>query len=193
MAAEMEYTLYTRDKGPICYEFALFPWYTSGEQFLQQVLHSFLRWYWESSRRYDPNPVFAQLGLPARRGLTPLTKASTEEFMRDLKERDLNEDMRFIALYGVDPTSSPSSSITVWLHDAIEDFLRNEQGPLWLVAIQTGDCNYEQVYVTHEPPAPVQELLRAWGVADKQPRWVRRYRSLGVAKLEDYRLPLHYS
>lgn len=189
----MEYTLYTREKGPICYEFPLFPWDSPGESFLQQLLHSSLSWYWESERRYDPDPTSAELGLPATRYLTPLTEVSADEFMRDLKERDLNGDMRFIALYGTDPRASPSSTICVWLHEAIEDFLRDEQGPLWLVAIQIGDCNYELVYVTHTPPAPVQELLRAWGVGDRQPRWVRRYRSLGVAKLEDYTLPLHYS
>ncbi len=191
--ARNECTLYTREKGPICYEFALFPWYTPGEQFLQQLFCSSLRWYWESSRRYDPDPEYAQLGLPATRGLTPLMEASADEFMRDLKERDLNGDMRFIALYGLDPTASPSTSITVWLHEVIGEFLRNEQGPLWLVAIQIGDCDYEQIFVTHAPPAPVQELLRAWGVVDKPPHRVRPYRALGVAKLEAYRLPSHYS
>lgn len=188
--AGSEYTLYTREKGPICYEIRLFCWDAPAERFLEQVLRSSVRWYWESSRRYEPNAVSAQLGLPANRGVTLLTEASADEFMQDLKERDVSGDMRFIVLYGLDPAVSPSSQVTVWLHDALQEFLRKEQGPLWMVIIQIGDCNYEQVFVTHAPPAPILELLRAWGIADRPPRWVRRYRALGVAKLEDTMLPL---
>jgi hypothetical protein len=187
----IEYTLYTREKGPICYSFPLFPWRTSRDTFFQQLFTSSLRWFWESARGYDPSPASAGLGLPKKRALTALTESNTNEFIRDLEERDLNDDMRFIALYGVDPKACPGSSLRVWLHDALQDFLRWEQGPLWLVVIQVGDCNDELVFVTHTPPAPVQTLLQAWRVADRAPRWVRPYRALGVVKLEDASLPLN--
>lgn len=93
----LEYTLYTREKGVICYEFPLFPrpWRSSHDVFLQQcdtflqhLLRSGVRWYWESARQYDPAPEYAALGLPAMRPVTVLTEANLEEFARDLEELD---------------------------------------------------------------------------------------------------------
>ncbi len=185
--AEVGYTLYTREKGPICYEFRLFPWSwnnISRESFYRQLFSSFIRWYWQSARRYEADQASVGLQLPPRRPLTQLTESNTAEFSRDLDERDINGDMRSIVLFGVDPQACPGSSLQVWLKDALKEFLEHEQGPLWLVIVQIGDCNQEQIFVTHAPPAPVQALLRVWGVADRPPRWVRRYRALGVAQLE---------
>ncbi|MEM4302173.1 MAG: hypothetical protein QW570_08740 [Candidatus Caldarchaeum sp.] len=120
--------------------------------------------------------------------MTQLTEWKVNEFSRDLEERDISGDMRSIELFGVDPRASPEPSLEMWLRDILKQFLEREQGPLWLVAVQIGDCNREQVFVTHRPPEPVQTLLRAWGVGDRRPERVRRYSALGVVKLEDMKL-----
>lgn len=185
---EMEYTLYTRTHGPICYELPLFRWEVPSDTFFKQLLGSSIHWYWKSARRYDPSPTSAGLGLPAERPLTHLTQANVDEFKKDLQERDLNDDMRFIALYGVDPNVHPCSPLSTWLHKALQEFMRFEQGPLWIVVIQIGDCNEELVYTTHTPPDPVLALLRVWGVEGKAPRRVLPYHRLWLAKLEEMQL-----
>ncbi|MCS7168930.1 MAG: hypothetical protein NZ914_15045 [Gemmatales bacterium] len=185
----VQYTLYTRERGPICYEFKLFPWCRLRERFFRQLFGSSLRWYWESARGCDPEPASVELGLPEKRPLTLLTEATTQEFVKDLEERDLDDDMRCIVLYGVDPQASPGASLASWMRAALQEFLQQESGPLWLVAVQIGDLNYELVFVPHEPAPPVRELLRVWGVWDTPPYRVRRYRSLGVAQLEYMRPP----
>jgi len=183
------YTLYTREKGPICYQIHLFlcngSAYPSFPQlFTQQLLSSGLRWYWESNRRWDPAPEYAGLGLPKVRDLTALTEATADEFARDLQEHDLDGDMRNIVLYGIDPSACPGSEFHTWLRNAFQEFLTNEQGPLWLVVYKMGDDLCGQVFVTHTPPPPVQALLQAWGVLGTKPRRVCPYRWLGVAMLE---------
>jgi hypothetical protein len=186
--AEKEYTLYTRTQGPLCYELPLFCWQVPSDTFFEQLFGSSLQWYWESARRYDSSPTTSALGLPATRPLTPLTETNTDEFKKDLQERDLNDDMRFIGLYGVDPNVRPDSPLSAWLHKALQEFMRFEQGPLWIVVIQIGDCNEELVYTTHTPPDPVLGLLRVWGVEGKAPRRVLPYHRLWLAKLEEMQL-----
>jgi hypothetical protein len=177
-----ELVLYTRTDGPICYRVDLLAGRDSGEvtQVIEQLLNSNMSWYWQSSRSHPPEPQESPR-LPEKRDLTPLTRATANSFLEDLGERDLDEYMRFIALFGF---AEELSLVKEQLRPLLEDFCAHETGPLRVAIIQIGDSTRAYVFVWHEVTETLEKLLADWGISKKRVAKVRPYKDLRLASLE---------
>lgn len=186
-------TRYVRDAGVICYELPVFRGLEAGETtVVQQLLTRGLHWCWESCRRAEAANVEVVGDLPEKRALTELTTETSATLLADLQEVDTEHDLRFVAVFGVDPGTlgMVMDPYQFHLRQALEHFVRFQQGPIRVVLIQIGDKNEDYVFVPHEPLEPVKKLLEAWGIVPEAAVKNRRYFSLGVASLESsYGLP----
>jgi hypothetical protein len=181
--------VYYRDRGPICYEASVFFNPAPRAGLPRELLSSKLDWCWESERRCHPGDVpddtYDDPDLPRIRPLTPLTVANEAEFFRDLRERNADQYARFIALFGVDPSTTTTLLDAVGFRAALESYTKREDGPIRIVVIQLSDSNWEHVYLPHQPIPAMRELLGTWGLDLARAHPKLPYRRLSAARLEN--------
>jgi hypothetical protein len=107
-------TLHTQENGIIYYEARLFE-----EPYLDKIPHQLLAsgldWYWQSARDHETHEEFIRPNLPKERPFTKLTEQNQVTLMDDLTERNIDGDLRYTVLLGVDPNTSIADLIgTEW-------------------------------------------------------------------------------
>jgi len=179
----MDVVLYSRERGPVCYEIPLFgEEHTLGER-TRQLLSSGLDWHWVSARARAADGPSERPSLPETRELTPLTPESVASLVADLKERDIDGYGRTVLLAGAEP-ARPDAAPAAAFEEALRAFSERGDGPVRIVVVQIGDSPAEHVFVPHQPPAQVVQLLRSWRILPNAPGKIRPYDELRLASLE---------
>jgi hypothetical protein len=175
-------TVYTRSRGPICYEKQLLDMGNEKtiDELVHQLLVSHLRWYWESSPSHCLPDYYRDHKVPQARPLTCLMINNATALMDDFKEVDLEVYGRFIALFGVDGGELRSDS----LKDALTAFTHAEQGPIRIAITRIEDVRPQYIFVPHNQIEPVRLLLEQWGIMPSNIKNAYLYKRLRLAKLE---------
>jgi len=183
-------TLFERAQGPVCYEVPLLHRPSPYRATLpDELLSSGLDWLWYTYA-HDV-PVIKPFTPVLKRPLTTLTLENQREMLADMRERDLEGNGDYIALFGLTPGAAQSIPGEDELQMALRDFSAFEREPVHLVITQIGDCYRSQLFVPHNPSAATNRLLDIWEVRSGNTMKTRRYKHLYLAQLEkQFKLPI---
>jgi len=165
------YEIY-RDSGVICYRTNLFGMRTDLDRNIdnfkpaRDMLSTDLWWYWESYRLIPglKGPVTGKLDLPDERPLTMLTPDNVELLIAEWCEQCEIDAGRYFSIIGLDKGVILPQDNAEALKEMIRDFSFNENGPIHIVIINSGESSDEDIYVPHEPIDQVRNLLSLWGL-----------------------------
>ncbi|MEJ5251740.1 MAG: hypothetical protein HPY54_10770 [Chthonomonadetes bacterium] len=156
---QKEITLYTRQRGAVCYAAYLFGYTVPMDQVPDQLLTSGLTWYWQSKRDREARPEFSF--LPATTPITLLTEQTKQRLLQELQEVDVDDYGRSFVFYGCF-SESPVEPDEV--KEAAVQFLENESGCIQLMIIIIGDDDKSYLFVPREPIEPARRLLMEWNI-----------------------------
>jgi hypothetical protein len=182
-------TVFERDRGVICYEMRLFLGEPPDFRMPPEVPEALfatrdLDWYWGSDRDGTVSESTAKFGLPSVRTLTRLTRATSEVLRTDLDERNVEGNARGMLALGVEAGFDPSVLSSDELSRLRSQFAELEGGPLRIVINHLSDMMEDYTFVPQHPVGPVVDLLERLGITGATPLKRRRYKSLGVVRLE---------
>ena len=160
---------YLRENGPIAYALTLFD--PDPRPPLDAMLDSGLAWYWRSAAEGADGA--------APREWTQLTRWSMAALLADLGAADsVDSD---VTIVGIDGADSPTDLSDDRVGPLARDFASDSPGPLHVVVRRHPDL----VFVAQQPPAPVRDLLYAWGI-DRGKAERRAYARLETRNLEHW-------
>jgi len=177
----MNFDLYFREDGPICYETQLLTHERDASSMAKDFLSSNLNWYWMSSRNEDAIKEDKVWNLPKIRPITLLTPENEQLLVRDLLEEDKDCCYGWIFLIAIDKAQ------TIKTNDELKNSLKvflEEKSPIRCVInrIEVMDPHY--IFVPHNPSSEMQKLLNSWGLYKGSERKTYKYKRLRLAKLE---------
>ncbi len=184
MTEQDNVVLFTRDKGPVCWEIPLFD---VDDAELDSRVSSFLsaplEWLWESDRHQPPAPDWANRHLPSKRRLARLDKNMPSLLATDLRERTIDGVGRNVFLYALAPEimETPDDKS---LANAISDFVTSDAGPIGAVVVQMGDQNDAHLFLRPRDASGLKRHLRSLQFHLDKPSKVVPYWRLGVIALE---------
>jgi len=189
---------YHRDRGSVCYSLPVFaaaerPYRRLTDVFREALLATDLEWCWRGSVRKQSDLRSATSLRAKHPPLTLLSAETVSEFTDDVQYIDEWDNGKGIELFAYDRGKSSSiiDEYDLRLRVALDHFVACEGGPLRLVIITLDDQENSLVNVPHEPIPFVESLLEAWNASWVRMNARRKYKSLGMVKLETiYSLPL---
>jgi hypothetical protein len=193
--ARSEY--FHRERGVVCYSLPIFaaperPYRQVTSSFKEAILAPYLEWCWRSSIRATAANDTESTSTDQYGALTRLSVETFAEFEEDIQYIDEWDNGKGIELFAYDPGMTPSiiDEDDHYLRMVLVRFAADEEGPLRLVNITVDDEDNSLVFVPHSPAPFVEKLLKAWGAPQARTDGWRKYKALGISKLETiYSLP----
>lgn len=174
--------IFKRKKGVICYELQVFHNRPAPlPELLNELLNSQLDWLWKSIRT-PGDDTFDNSFLPDVRPWTWLAPDNASLLLDDIREKNAECYGRGIMLLGIDPLQREEFHNATILRTALDQFAKEQKGPIRIAIAQVGDRKYEYVFVPHEATDTVLQFLNLWRV--KEDYQTRPYGLLHAAKLE---------
>ena len=174
--------LFVRPVGPQCYEAELFFRTPSISETLRTLLDSALVWYWFSQPATGELTPEVAARIASALEVRRLTEPTLSIVADHLAEGNEDDEDDFVALFGfISPLPSDQmlfSSVIPLIADFVAD-----KGPLAITIVQLGDQKYELIFVPHQIPSSVAQLLERLGI-ERAPSETAPYRFLRSASLE---------
>jgi hypothetical protein len=174
--------IFERKKGVICYELRVFHNRRAPlAELLRELLNSELDWLWKSMRATGDD-TFDNPSLPDVRAWTWLVPGDAPLLLEDIGEENAESYGRGILLLGIDPVQREGFQKAANVRTALDQFAKEQGGPIRIAIAQVGDQKYEYVFVPHQVTDGVLRLVNLWNANEDYQ--TRPYRQLHAAKLE---------
>jgi hypothetical protein len=175
--------VFKRDKGPQCVLLRLFVPEALTKASIEQMLSCGLIWYWQSAREGPSFP--GQVELPATRSLTRLTAETVTDLIADLEEvvQDGQDfEYRSVDVFGsIDGLGYP---LTANLDHGLQQWLREENGPIRIAIIRFRDIRDCYIYFPHHLGTELTRLWTLWRLESVTESKGEPYKKLHLAQFE---------